>query len=340
MAMKTSIPIEIFMPKYCVQGERIPFYILWKNSKNIEISVSLPTSLILTEIYNIDRKNISFKDGQYIAHNFEMNGYFGGIIKSQLYEEASSVQTVKFSINDNSGNSCSFDKYIEMFRPDVRISHDVSEITISNIKGKQLPDKHISLYNYGKGTGIVKIDILADSEIKEGIPEGFEKFKIGFLQDIKQSFSVLTLKFPQYKDIVNSFLEAVNDPLPSKSAKFETIRNTIKEIEKAFDNDEKFAEEFVQAVAASYLKNVTVLTDVISFLAFMKSVGKNKIIFVDAMKVLNISSTPKKLHANLIVSDLVQNEYQPIELRDITLGSDVKCTIPVYQIFDTQVVNY
>ena len=339
MSKQSSMPVDVFMPKYCVQGERIPFYILWKSSRNIKISLSLPTSLILTEIYNIGANDISTKDGKYIAQNFEINGYFGGVIKSQLYAEATSIKTVKFSVSDNSGKIQRFDKDIEMFRPDIKISHDVSEITISNFRGKQIVDKQIPLYNYGKGTGIVKIDILDDSEIEEGIPEGFEKFRIGFLQDIKKTFNILLIKFPQHKDIVDSVLEFADDPLPSKPAKLETIRNTIEKLEKVFDNDEKFAEEFVQSVVASYLRNVTVLTDVITFLAFMKSVGKNKIIFVDAMKVLKISPTPKKLHANLIITDLVQNEYQPIELLDIILASDVKSTIPVYQIFDTQVVH-
>ena len=327
------------MPKYCVQGERIPFYVLWKELKNVRISLTLPTGLILKEVYNIDSSNVSIKDNTYITQNFEIDGYFGGVIQSQLYEEAFSVKTVKFSIITNSDSTQNFDKNIDMFRPDIKISNDVTEITISNSHGKQTSDRQIPLYNHGKGTGIIKIDIFDDSEIKEGTPEGFEKFKIGFLEDIKQSFDDLASKFPQYKDILDEFFEFADDPLPSKSEKLDELRNIIDELEKIFDNNEEFYEDFIQSVATSYLKNVSVLTDVITFLAFMKSVGRNRIIFVDAMKVLKIFPTPKKLHANLIVTDLARNKYLPIELPNITLASDVESTIPVYQIFNTLETN-
>ena len=340
MPKQTNMPVDIFMPEYCIQGKRIPFYALWDKSKNVKVSLSLSTGLELAEVYNVDPSDVSIKNNVCVVKNFEVEGYFGGVIRSQLYDEASSVKTVKFSISGDSNSIQNFEKSIELFRPDISISKDVSEIFISNSKGKQIPNRQIPLYNHGKGTGIVKIDILDDSEIKEGIPEGFEEFKVKFLEDVKQSFDELTLKFPQYGGILSDLLEFVNDPLPSAPNRLETLRDTVTELEKAFDNNETFYEQFAQSITTSYLKNISVLTDVVAFLAFMKSIGNNNIIFIDAMKILKVSPTPRKLHANLIITDLARNEYSPIELHAITLTSNVESTIPAYQIFNTQKVNF
>jgi hypothetical protein len=326
---------DVFLPEYCVQGERIPFYLIWDKSKNIKISLSLPKGLELKEAYNIDSKDISIDKNIIIANNFEIEGYFGGVIKSKLYADASTSKTITFSIDDGSEHIQNFEKSIELFRPDIKISNNISTINITTSKDKPLTDKQIPLYNYGKGTGIVKIDISEDSEIKEGTPEGFEEFKVKFIQDINESFNELRFKFPQYKEIITNLKLFIDDPLPSESNKLGQLRDTIGELEKAFDNNEEFFEEFAQGIATAYLKNVSVLTDIIAFLAFMKSVSKNRIIFVDAMKVLKVSTTPQKLHATLIVTDLAQNEYPPIQLPVITLTSDKECTIPIYHILNT-----
>ena len=335
MSTITTKPIEFFIPEYCVQGERIPFYMIWDKSQHIKVSISLSKGLKLQEVYNIDSKKLTKEENSIIAQDFEMEGYFGGVIKSQMYDEPSINKLVKFSISEDSQEIKYFEKSIELFRSDVKISNNIQSIIISHTKNKQITNKQIPLLNHGKGTGIIKISILEDSEITEGIPEGFEEFKVKFLEDINENFNELKIKFPQYKKSIENLMMFIDNQLPSESDKLNNLRTTAKELERAFNNNEEFYEEFAQGIATAYLKNMSILTDIIAFLAFMKSVGKNRIIFVDAMKVLKVSTEPQKLKARLIVTDLVRNEYTPIKLPEITLVADKECTIPIYQIFNT-----
>lgn len=326
-------PMEVFMPGYCVQGERIPFYLLWDKSKSVTISVTLPDGLKFKELYNIDLNDLKTHDRSIVVNKFETEGYFGGVIESKLYHDASSVKTVKFSIEDDQSNIQSYDKSIELFRPDIQVSDNTKIITIKTDKNNKLiSNERISVYNQGRGTGIIRINILDESEIKEGYPEGFEEFRTQFLEDLNLSFDNMERKFPQYAEIIKSIKVIALDPLPSDGEKLKKVHSTMEKLEDAFSNNEEFLFEFVRSVASAYLKNVSLMTDIDAFLAFMKSIGKNKIILIDAMKVLKVSTIPKKFSAELIITDLVQNVYSPIKLPTITISADRECAVPVYQI--------
>ncbi len=331
--------MDVFVPEYCIQGDRIPFYLIWNKQENIRISLCLSDGLKLEEAYNVSDENISLKDDTIEIDNFEVQGYFGGIIKSNMYKDASIIKTIKFSINVNNVVVQNFEKNIELFRPDIKIDDSISEINIQRKKNKFIIDKQIPLYNNGKGTAIIKLEILDSSEIKQGIPEGHEEFRIKFMQDIHNGLDNLRLEFPIYEDLIAGIKLYVDDPLPNDPNKLSELRTIFEKLEIAFDNNKDFVQGFAQCIVTAYLKNVSVLTDVTAFLAFMKSVTTNKIIFIDAMTVLKISTINKTLHAKIIISDLTHNRYAPIELKHITIKANEECNIPLYQIFNTTMVD-
>jgi len=326
--------LDVYVPEYCVQGERIPFYVLWDKDRKLRIALNLPDGLTLSEVYNIDSTNITRTNGSHVAQGFEIEGYFGGILESRIDKEASTIKTVKFLISDEQHEK-SYEKNIELFRPDVKVSNNISDIKIKTMKDNKLVASHrIGILNHGKGTALVKVNILNESEIKEGYPEGFEEFRNKFLEDLDSIFVEMMLKFPHYGGLLESVRIIARDPLPSDSKKLEHVKITIDELEEAFDNNEEFLAEFLHSTAKAYLKNMSIMTDVDAFVAFMKSIGKNKIILLDAMKVLKISSIPQKLIAELVITDLAQNSYPVIKLPVASIVSDADCTIPVYQILD------
>lgn len=326
---------DVYMPEYCVQGERIPFYVLWDKERKLKISLNLPEGLTLSEVYNIDSKNIDSQNGNHIARGFEIEGYFGGIIESEMYKDASAIKTVKFSISYDDQTNQVYEKSIELFRPDVKVSSNTTTINIKTMKDNKLVSSgRIGILNHGKGTGIVKINILNESEIKEGYPEGFEEFRNKFLEDLDNIFVEMKIRFPRYAELLDDVRIIARDPLPSDDKELKRVKSTVEELEEAFNNNEEFLAEFLHSAAKAYLKNMSIMTDVDAFIAFMKSIGKNKIILLDAMKVLKISNASKKLTAELRITDLAQNKYPTIKLPEISITSDKDCTVPLYQILD------
>ncbi|WKT58109.1 hypothetical protein QVH35_00835 [Candidatus Nitrosotenuis chungbukensis] len=301
----------------------------------MKISLNLPDGLILSEVYNIDTKNVDSQNGNHIASGFEMEGYFGGILTSSMYKDASAIKTIKFSLQYDDSVNQVFERNIELFRPDIKISNNISTINIKTRKDNKLvSSEHIGILNHGKGTAIIKVNILNESEIKEGYPEGFEEFRNSFLKDLDDIFVEMKIKFSHYADLLDEVRIIARDPLPSDDKEVKRVKHTVEELEEAFNNNEEFLAEFLHSTAKAYLKNMSIMTDVDAFIAFMRSIGKNKIILFDAMKVLKISTTAQKLIAELVISDLAQNKYPVIKLPEISIIADRECSVPIYQILD------
>jgi len=332
--------LKLYVPEYCVQGERIPFYLLWDNSKEIKISINLPDGLTLKEVYNVDSSHLKFENNTHFVNGFEVEGYLGGVLGSKLDENPSTIKIIKFSIHFDSSKTQTFEKNIELFRPDVHVHDNIGAINIKSDKtNRPLSDGGITIFNRGKGTAIVRIKILDASEVKEGQPEGYEEFKIKFLNDLGEVFTDIEGKFPQYETLIESVREISKNPLPSESKILKKIQKTVDELERAFNNNEEFLSEFLQGIAQAYLRNVSIMTDADAFLAFLKSVGANKLIILDAMKILKISPERRTLNAELIMTDLAQNEYSPIRLRPIIINAEKEFSLPLYQIINVTKVE-
>lgn len=92
-------------------------------------------------------------------------------------------------------------------------------------------------------------------------------------------------------------------------------------------------------ILTSYLKNISIVTELESFLIYLKSVYESKIIFIDATNVIKVSTNPMKLRAKLYITDLEYNEYKPIELDNITIASNKEIELPVYILFDFTITD-
>ncbi len=276
--MKTK-SLEVYLPEYCVQGERIPFYVLWDKEDEIQITLTIPDGITLVEAYNVNPNNLKIENNVVRINNFESNGYFGGILGSTLYDRPSITKKIEFKMNDNSDKQQTYEKQIELFRPEVKVDDSVGTLKISKFKNnKPKVEGRIKISNHGKGTGIVRIEITDESEIKEGEPEGFEEFKIKFLDDLNNVFIDMMKKFPQYEELIDSVRIVSKNPLPSNPDEAHKVQKTVEDLERAFNNNEEFLTEFAHGLGVAYLKNVSIMTDADAFLAFLNSLGKNKLL--------------------------------------------------------------
>lgn len=325
---------SLYVPDYCIQGERIPFYIIWdKNVKN-QITITMPSGIVLAELFNTSTDDLQIDKNVCIVHNTEINGYVGGVFKSKMYDRASIVKKIKFKIQNKQNNQQFVEKNVELFRPDVQFDDSIKSINIRSTKrSKLIVDGNIKIFNCGKGTAIVKIKIMPDSEIEESQPQGFEEFKLKFLNDFGDALLDLKKKFPEYNKMLDSLQSVLENPL-STSIERGAVRKTINDLENACNNNEQFFRDFTRLVATVYFKNMSIITDADSFLAFLKSTGKNKLLVLDAMKVFKIRHKTQILRAELHTTDLASNTYPPKKLRPIKITADVSCDIPFYQIID------
>ena len=340
MSQVAEETIDLYVPEYCNQGERIPFFVLWDHSKQIKISIVTSEGITLDEVYNVDHKELDIDKNEYAVKKFETPGYLGGVFGSKIFDEASVIKTLRFEINFDSNEPQIIEKQIELFRPDVEIIDTIKKINVvSDRNDRPITDGGIKIFNHGKGTAIIRINVLEKSEIREGPPEGFEEFKIKFLNDLNVVFMKMKDKFPQYNDVIEASRMVAKNPLPSDQKELNSVKTTIERLEKLFDNDEEFLREFTVGVGNAYLRNVSIMTDADAFLAFLKSLGKNKLLILDSMKSLKVFPTTQMLNVEILITDLAQNAYPSKKLYPIAITSDKKYSVPFYQILDSPEVT-
>lgn len=326
---------SVYVPESNVQGSDIPFYILWNETEELSVKVYLPNMLRLARLYNANVSGIKLAKSTFEVSRFDVNGYLGGLLHSAKTEEALSKQNLIFEITWKGGK---FRRTLplDLFRCDIKIVECPKLINITSTKKfKPMTDSSIIVTNNGKGTGVIRLNILKESEIEDIYPTGFDEFKTNVAKDLKANLTQLRKGFPRRKALIEKFLSLWENPLPVDRTTLKKLRTLQKELSAAFESDEKFLSEFIGSVVRAIIKNLRITTDMEAFLAYVQSIGQKKLILLDAIKVIKVSPSPKKLSSELVITDLAQNKYDSIRLPTIEVRADKECMVPIYQILNS-----
>lgn len=82
------------------------------------------------------------------------------------------------------------------------------------------------------------------------------------------------------------------------------------------------------------MSNLSLIIPLESFLKYMKSINIGKIIMSNPISVLKVTPSNRILNAELTLSDLAYNTYEPIELANIKINSNINCEVPIYLLFE------
>ncbi|CAD7768189.1 hypothetical protein FHEFKHOI_00142 [Candidatus Methanoperedenaceae archaeon GB50] len=328
--------INVYLPIHSLQGSEIPLYILWERSENIDlIEIEYSEEIEIKEIYNVSEGNFRLKDNILYVDKVDVNGYLGIKFISKL-NEPSTKKDVDISIYKNNQIIYSEKKSIILFRPDITLYEAPNHISLEVLGDQNIINisNKIKIANRGRGTAILRLECSDSSDIKIFNPMGIEEFRKNFWDDVERKASKLRVKFPEYNELLVGFVEMGKNPPIFKKDELEKLKILFNGLLNAFEEDEVFLRDFANVILTSYLKNISIVTELESFLIYLRTVYENKIIFMDAINAIKVSTTPMKLSAKLYITDLAYNEYKPIELDNITIKANKEYVIPVYLLFD------
>jgi len=307
---------------------------LWNRSENFDlIKVEYPTEMEVKEIYNVSKGNFKLENGILSINRVDVNGYLGIKFISKLTDPVIE-KSILIEVYKKGEVIHKESKPLKLFRPDIKIHGLPHHISIEVRKNQINVSDKIKIVNNGLGTAILKLECLDDSDIKIYDPMGVEEFRKKFWDDVERKIHKLNEKFPEYSQLLTEFVEVGKNPPLFRKSDLRRIRRVFGELIKSLDENEEFLKHFANVILTSYLKNISIVTELESFLIYLKSVYENKIILMDAVNVIRASTTPLKLKAKLYTTDFVYNEYEPIELNNITITSNKEIELPLYLLFD------
>jgi len=331
--------INVYLPSSSLQGAEIPFYMLWNRSKTFDlIKIEYPNEIEVKEIYNVSEGNFKLENNILYIDNVDVNGYLGVKFVSKL-TEPDIEKNLHIAVYKKDRVIHKENKLLKLFRPDIN-PYSLPQHIFVNMEGDEIniPNK-IKIVNNGLGTAILRLECLDNSDIKIYNPMDIEEFRKNFWSDVERKIHKLNEKFPEYNQLLIEFAEIGKSPPLFKKSDLERIKKLFSELIKALEESEEFLKDFANMILTSYLKNISIVTELESFLIYLKSVYESKIIFIDATNAIKVSTNPMKLRAKLYITELEYNEYKPIELDNITITSNKELELPVYLLFDFSVAE-
>ena len=329
---------EVYLPDSCLQGSRLPAHLLWDRRTEVEVQVSYPHSLELVGIYNAgETARRQAGDNVISLRSFEVNGYVGLLFKSKLLPVARTRETVGFRIKSLSDSrEEQVNKQVDLFRPELAVEHVPAEITVSyNRKHRsyELSEK-ISLRNDGAGTAILFVDVAPRGDFQRTSPEGLADFQKAFTEDLRARFDVLCEKWPGHARVLSDFLSIIGIPHAVDKKFLRRIRPIFNKLNRAFQENESFAEDLASAIGVAYFRNVQLITDLQQLMDYLNSIGEGRVVLWNSIEAVKAAGDEAVIRLRIDMTDLAYNVYEPLALPPIRVSLKNKRTIPIHLLFE------
>ena len=282
--------------------------------------------------------------GKISLSNFEVPGYVGLGFIGDLDSEVNAYFNIDCEFYSSENNLLlRSEKTIQIFRPSLVVRDNCNEEKSIEIERdpnslKYTIHNRLRVGNVGKATALVSLDLESnDDSIELTLPPHFLDFYASFFNDLKIRFRELSQNFKGYSKVIWQFYRvSLNLPILIKEGKTEIIDNVHEAMGDIIQKDHTFGEEFQRSTLVSYLKNIPLITEIGSFVDYLNSVGKGRIILINSIFHIKSKENQEKGSAILRLSfmDLGSHKYKDINLGKINFKFEGTNTVPVHMIFD------
>lgn len=323
---------SFFFPKIALQGEEVPLHAIWKEIEYDIIRIDLSPFLQLKEVFNVAKADMKREQHCIMIKKLKVDGYLGILLESKQLEKPKQSASLSLTFLDKKG------KMIErrlarilLFRPKIIMEDLPEEIKVDTNRG--FVHNRIRMRNVGDGTAVVSFKTREDSQIERKLPENIHEFRKRFNDDIKRNLSGVQKEYPQYSSLVEQYVKLLGISLKGKQY-VEEMQNVLEKLFKGLTENMDFGRAFIEAVGAAFLKNVHLITIFENFLQYLSSVASKKILVLDPLEVVPVSTIPKELAMNVMITDLIGGDYPEVSLPKVKIVSNQRGEVPIHRLFE------
>jgi hypothetical protein len=320
--------IDFYLADDILQGENIPFYLLWEGEDPLEINISFEGFTSLIELHNSAIKEAIFKENKVIVNSFQIGGYLGGILSTEISENYDLISKLKLEIINKDGIRIPFEQKRVLYGTTISIPdlHELSFLTDPITENSQ----KIELLLHGKTTIFFSIEELEDNECGIDVPldvkEELERLTNLFDKGLKD----LGKRFPAHSDLLNLMINFPDEKL-SISAYLEELEDKMRIALK----DKIFAEAFISLLLISLFHENSLEEVIIKPLhEYFETYSKQKAYFSNPLLCVDLQHGSHQLAIKLLTTNLIDQESgDPLEIRTM-IHSDKEMSIPIRNLFE------
>ena len=316
--------MEYFLAEDILQGEDVPFYLLWDEDNPKEIILDIEGFESIKELHNV--AEFTNEGNKVIITKLFIKGYLGGLLSTKITEDPIVIGKINIEFVPFSGKPIQFGETRKLYTTSVKIINKPETIHITPTNP---PDKMI-LYLKGKTTIFFQVEELPENECKIDLPPDLKETIQKIQEDIKIGFKEIEEKFPTHRETLEIILE-----LDDKKQSPETLAEDILErIEKSFE-DQEFSENVLMVFFTAVTKQLESRKNLMNSLQeYFESFTSLKAYFVNPMLNVYVNKCESCCFAIRIHSfDLNKGECgNPIEIK-ITIQPEVDFQSPIKELF-------
>jgi hypothetical protein len=326
---------EIYVPEFNLQGEKFPFFILWKK-KLKRILLSYSKGLVPSSLNNVSPSNISLGNNTIKITKTDVEGYLSGLFECPFDQNfAEKYEKIHFKI-ELEDNIFDITKEIQLFRPDVKIDKENIPTKISLILNKDsrnriesiTPTKKISLVNQGAGTAILLLDLDESSGLEIVLTPAWEQFVRDFYKDLETALKRVSDEYPKFEELRDDYVNILKVPFPTKKS-MEPYKDTMNKLEVLMNDNEKFSQELVGSIVGVITRNLSLTRQLQEFVNYLLSIRPYKIFLVNPFSEVKIPKGKNTIGLRVYVTDLSWNDYSTLETGKFDISSEEEVTIPL-----------
>lgn len=331
---------SVYVPGRALQASEIPIQVLWNPTedtlRSLRVESSLPVSLV--ETHNIGVAHQA--PGQLDFRGVAVEGYAGLVLSVPRLDVGHEVLHLSITI-DFTGHTERFPREVRLFRPQLEVVATPRALVVEREQGVlAIREPRIKIQNSGEGTAIAEIEIFRKDGTKAAVtpPPAITVFQEAFRKDLETRLPALSETHPDHASLIGDlvpmlFIPSNDLPLPERLRKMDAY---LAKLVDAIERDESLYNSLSEAVAWAYTKNVDVTGNVNDFFVeYMNSITTSRVILSNPLDTLALTTAgPNEFRLRLVNTDLAQNDYEPLELGEVTLASSDDVALPIHRLFD------
>lgn len=320
---------EFFLSNNITQGEKIPFYILWKGENPNKLELKIEGFKSFIEFYNVEcRKDID--ENTICATKFYIRGYVGGLLDTEITETPIKKGTLYVKVVRNNGQVRILTKKRNLYTTSLEITEVPTNLNSSNYENK------INICLKGNTTVFLYIEELEGNQCHFIIPPPLRERIEQNIESIRSELSQLRVIAPTYLTTINTMEEFFYDISNQDMAK-----ERIKELsDSPFGNEPSFY-SLIDMITTNLLYHQSTGTQIFrSFSEYLESYSTKKAYFSNPLMFVETPRGKSLLAIKIVAKNLLCQECSsPIEL-SIPIFSKVDSYLDLKKLISFRRVDY
>lgn len=285
--------IELFLSPDIIQGESVPFYLIWKRPDIKELQIETDGLGKITELHNV--RSGFLPDCSIIRMEDLKSTYVGGVIKTTEFGIPYKEATMKVIVTLQTGEQ------LELVEKRCLYSTELEVTSIVSTVSSPIKTPPIEVLLKGDTTIFLSVKSDDDSFLHIDLSGDYLSSLETFSNTVTEGIRRLLLDYPEYEHIINALFT-----IPDGSSIKQHIDKLVIDLQIIASKDESFLEALVNVYINAIINNSIKDTLIIPIIEYIEGSAASKVFLLEPLHSINVPSGGGMLKATLSYRNLIE----------------------------------